>query len=88
MRQTFLKTDFSSSNTLVASYDADLENFWTQKSNFIFSTPIIEFNHIILDPVKFLFVDLRMKIFLNKTILFCSTQNLLKSKDIIIRNFN
>ena len=36
MRQNFLKTDFSTSNTLATTYDADLENFWTQKSNFIF----------------------------------------------------
>jgi hypothetical protein len=36
MRQNFLETDFSTSNTHAAIYDADLENFWTQKSKYKF----------------------------------------------------
>ena len=33
MRQNFLLADFITSNTPAPLYDADLENFWTQKSN-------------------------------------------------------
>ena len=32
MRQANLYSDFKISNTPAASYDTDLENFWTQKS--------------------------------------------------------
>jgi hypothetical protein len=32
MRQNFLLADFITSNTPALLYDADLENFWTQKS--------------------------------------------------------
>ncbi len=32
MRQTYLESDYSASNAPAASYDSDLENFWTQKS--------------------------------------------------------
>ena len=42
MRQTFLKTDFSTSNTLATTYDTDLENFWTQKSKFTFPNKAID----------------------------------------------
>jgi hypothetical protein len=31
-RQSFLTSDYSTSNTPPAVYDTDLENFWTQKS--------------------------------------------------------
>ncbi len=46
MRQTFLKADFSASNTLPTSYDADLENFWTQKSNLKFLTVFFIFTQV------------------------------------------
>ena len=33
MRQTYLESDFKASNAPAPTYDSDLENFWTQKSN-------------------------------------------------------
>ena len=44
MRQTFLETDFTTSNTLAITYDADLENFWTQKSDFKLLTLTVTLN--------------------------------------------
>ena len=35
MRQNFLLADFITSNTPALLYDADLENFWTQKSKIL-----------------------------------------------------
>ena len=53
MRQTFLETDFITSNSLATTYDADLENFWTQKSNYkrqFINVPVF----LLFFPVKYL----------------------------------
>ena len=36
MRETYLDSDFSVSNAPASDYNTDLENFWTQNSNFSF----------------------------------------------------
>ena len=36
LREPFLKLDYDASVSLAPIYDADLENFWTQKSNLHF----------------------------------------------------
>ncbi len=71
MRQNFLLADFITSNTPAPLYDADLENFWTQKSN-IFKLVVSAnfFKYTILILLNFFFKNCqkyKQKIFVMKT---------------------
>jgi hypothetical protein len=53
LREPYLKLDFDASVSLAPIYDADLENFWTQKSNLQFKGFTNGFlNLLILNLVK------------------------------------
>jgi hypothetical protein len=41
MREPYLDSDYSESIAKPATYDADLENFWTQSSKFYFELKLI-----------------------------------------------